>query len=63
MKENIQVVRNAAIIIVLLVPGLLVFADSIFMNFLGVVYLWQYWENIGKSVYKRYKEIYGEISE
>lgn len=60
-KKNIF--RNLTIIIVSLIPGILVCADSLFLNFLGVVYLWGYWENIGKPIYERYKECYGEIEE
>lgn len=55
-----QIIRNIAILVVLLLPGVLVFADSLFLNFLGVFYLWRYWENIGAKIYARYKEVCGE---
>jgi len=63
MKENMKIVMNVAMLVVFLVPGLLIFADSLFLNFLGVVYLWEYWENIGSKIYRRYRETCGEIRE
>lgn len=54
---------NVAILVALLIPGILVFADSLFLNFLGVLYLWEYWNNIGSKIYHRYKEVYGDIEE
>lgn len=62
-NENLTIAVNLAIIIVFLLPGILVCADSLFMQFLGVVYLWGYWENIGKPVYERYKKCCGGVEE
>lgn len=62
-REDIQVMSNVAILVALLIPGILVFADSLFLNFLGVLYLWEYWNNIGSKIYHRYKEVYGDIEE
>lgn len=63
-RETKNIIKNLTIINVFLIPGLLlVCADSLCLNFLGVCYLWGYWDNIGKPVYERYKEVYGEIEE
>lgn len=55
-----QTLWKIAILVLLLLPGVLVFADSLFLNILGVFYLWRYWENIGVKIYARYKDVCSE---
>lgn len=53
-KEDLKVIRNVIIIVVLAMPCCLLFTDSWFLRFLGIIYSVEYWNNIGKAVYKRY---------
>ncbi len=55
--ENKKVVRNAAIIILFALPCCLIFTGEMFLQFLGVFYTWEFWNNIGKPIQKRYRDV------
>lgn len=54
-KENLKISASVAILLVFMLPCCLIFTDSLFLEFLGVVYTWQLWDNILKKIWKRYR--------
>lgn len=56
-NENLKVARNIVVLLVLAWPCVLVFVDSIFLNFLGVFYIVEYWRVFLRPIYRKYKEM------
>lgn len=49
-----KIFENVAIIIILALPCGVVFTDSMFLRFIGVVYAVEYWRNILHPLYRAY---------
>ena len=56
-KEDVKVIKNVIIIAVLAVPCCLVMCDGLWMKCAGVIYGYQYWRNILRPVWMRYREL------
>lgn len=55
-KEDFRVMENIALLVVLAVPCCLLFCyDSMFLMFLGAFYTWEYWSNVLRPIWKRYR--------
>ena len=54
-KEDKKMMTNVILLVVLALPCCLMFTDSWFLNFLGVFYTYEYWANLLRPIWKRYR--------
>jgi hypothetical protein len=56
-KEDLKVIENIIVLLFMAWPCVLLFVDSLFLNFLGAFYMWEYWKGVLRPIYRKYREI------